>query len=112
MHHAHALLGGLVESVPAEGGLDLVVGIAAVQFQGQGVRLMAGAQGNIQLVGGHLAQVGQDAGVSGKPPEGLLARGQARRSPLVSHSRHLRETPPPMKKTEPDTPLSGSSGML
>ena len=40
---------------------------------------MAGAQGNVQLVAGHLAQVGQDAGISGQPPEGLLARGQASR---------------------------------
>ena len=33
MQHADAFLGGLVKSVAAEGGLDLVVGIVAVQLQ-------------------------------------------------------------------------------
>ena len=38
---------------------------------------MPGAQGNVHLVVGHLAQVGKDAGVSRKPLEGSLDGLQA-----------------------------------
>ena len=61
-------------SDPAKGGLDLVVGIVAVQFQGQRVRFMAGAQGNVHLVGGHLAQVGYNR----VTPDGLFPEAAGR----------------------------------
>ncbi len=86
MQHANAALRGFSKRVPPKSRLDLVIGIVAVQLQGQRVRLMAGALGNVHLVIGHLAQVGRMLGLASSRRKASSRVPRPRWAPILPQS--------------------------